>query len=60
MMGHKYIARNGCEQDCVGSPGHRWRDCMSKNHGRWHSVKKDISRRIRRESKWTLRNYPTT
>ncbi len=50
MMGHRYKARNGDEHDCVGSPPHRWRDCMAKNAGRWHYVKKCMSRRIRREN----------
>ena len=55
MMGHRYKGRNGHENDCIGSPGHRWRDYMAKNAGRWKSVKQEISRRIRREnSGWHL------
>ena len=52
MMGHRYKCRNGDEHDCVGAPGHRWRDVMAKNAGRWKAVKKAISRRIRRENNY--------
>jgi hypothetical protein len=50
MMGHRYKSRNGDEADCVGSPGHRWRDHMAKNAGRWKRIKTKMSRRIRREN----------
>lgn len=50
MMGHRYKAHGGYEHDCVGSPGHRWRDWMVKNPGCWRFVKNQMSRRIRREN----------
>lgn len=48
MMGHRDTLKTGDEYDLVGRPGHRWRDVMSKNAGRWSYVKNKINRRSRR------------